>query len=504
MGCQTESHGAALKAYQVAYGRQGLFVCGLDQQEHPYDVEDYVRHFGVRFPVFVDLGGESSRDCRAGLDGVVVLDANHRPVRPKQDNPMDPLQARAVLQKLFGDADPGADKRGGRESVLPGAAGTALSPHIAQPGWSEPAQLGLGRYARVVAYGTNRALCVWVAGEVPAQRIFFSMFDGQNWQAARPVPAGEDAHAPALDAGSRPVMAWSQKEGKFYRVFYSTLAGAQWSKPVAISPAGNDAFRPDIYCTAGGETVVAWYGWKLVQLRDYPNSWWRSIYVTTLAGGAPGPIHELARMERGSDDCWDPVITGAAGGLQVSWLRDENPPLLFSSARTADGWSAQEGLLPIKRARNTYCSVRAASPVKKPGSRDGLVFELNLASGDVPSLRQGIHVYAQRPTANGWSQPVLLSSDPGRHLAPVAVEDSTGARLVFWWDLEGGKATIRLCRLNGAWSEATPSELLVGGDCRNLYPAACADTAGRVWLAWQAEHSGAASAIFAARRLATP
>ena len=297
-------------------------------------------------------------------------------------------------------------------------------------------------------------------------------------------------------------MAWSQKEGKIYRVFSSTLAGAEWSKPVAISPAGNDAFRPDIYCMVGGETVVAWYAWKLVQLRDYPNSWWRSIYVTTLAGGAPGPIHELAKLERGSDDCWDPVITGAAGGLQVSWLRDENPPLLFCSVRTAGGWSAQKGLLPIKRAPQTFCSVRVASPVKKPGSREGLVFELNLDSGDVLSLRQGIHVYAQRRTVDGWSQPVLLSSGPARHLAPVAVEDSTGAPLVFWWDLEGGKATIRLCNLNGAWTEAAPSELLVGGDCRNLYPAAGADAAGRVWLAWQAEHSGGAPAIFAARRLA--
>ncbi len=502
MGCQMESHGAALKAFQAAYGRQGLFVCGLDWEEHPYDVEDYIRHFGVRFPVFVDLGEESSRDGRAGLDNVAVLDANHRPVRPEQGGAMDPLQARAVVQKLFGGGRAGADTQGDGEPVARGAAATALAPRIAQPGWSEPAQLGRGRYPRVVGYGTNRALCVWVAGEVPAQRLLFSVFDGQNWQAARPVPAGEDAHAAALDAGSCPVMAWSQKEGRIYRVFYSTLAGAEWSQPVAISPVGNDAFRPDIYCAAGGETVVAWYGWKQVQLRDYPNSWWRSIYVTTLAGGAPGPIHELAKMERGSDDCWDPVITGAAGGLQVSWLRDENPPLLFCSARTSGGWSAQRGLLAIKRTRQTFCSVRAASPVKKPRSRGGLVFELNLDSGDVPSLRRGIHVYAQHRTGDGWSPPVLLSSGPARHLAPAAVEDSNGARLVFWWDLEGGKATIRVCQLNGAWSEATASELLVGGDCRNLYPAACADAAGRVWLAWQAERSGSASAVFATHRVA--
>src|SRR5512136_2945125 len=114
MGCQMESHGAALKAIQVAYGPQGLFLCGLVRQEHPYDVEDYVRHFRVRFPIYVDLNEDSSSDCIAGLDFVAVLDANHKPVRAARDSHTDPLQARAVLEKLFGQAGPGLEKSSGR------------------------------------------------------------------------------------------------------------------------------------------------------------------------------------------------------------------------------------------------------------------------------------------------------------------------------------------------------------------------------------------------------
>jgi hypothetical protein len=500
-----ESHGAALKTIQAAYGSQGLFLCGLARQEHPYDVEDYVRHFRVRFPVYVDLNEDSSSDCCAGLDSVAVLDASHKRVRTWGDGPTDPLQARAVLDKLFAKAGSGLETSRVHDPASRGAEGPPLSPHIAQPGWSQPVQLGPGRYPRVAAYGTNQGLCVWVAGEVPAQRLLFSVFDGQNWQTPRPVPSGEDAHAPALDlaANGHPVMAWAQKEARNYRVFFSTLAGPEWSEPVAVSPTGADAFRPDVYCLPAGETVVAWYGWKLVQLRDYPNSWWRSIFVSTLAGGAPGQIHELARMERGSDDCWDPVITGARGELQVSWLRDENPPRLFCSAQGADGWSAPEALLPMKRDSQTFCSVRAASPMRKAFRRDGLVFELNLARGNLPSLRAGVHVYTQQRRSGGWSQPTPLSSGPGRHLAPVAVEDSAGGQLVFWWHLNGEQATIRLCELRGAESNAAPSKLLIGGDCRNLYPAATADAVGQIWLAWQAEQSGVAAAIFAARRLAT-
>jgi hypothetical protein len=503
MGCQMESHGAALKMIQTAYGRQGLFLCGLDRQEHPYDVEDYVRHFRVRFPIYVDLNDDSWPDCTDGLDSVAVLDANHKRVRGWRQDPPDLPQALTILDKLIAKAGPGPQPivtghaTNGRPDSL------AWSPRIVQPGWNRPVQLGFGKYPRVAAFGTNHMLCVWVAGEVPAQSLLFSLFDGQNWQAPRPFPSGEDAHAPALDvdAKGRPVMAWAQKEARNCRIFFSTFTGSEWKVPVAISPAGADAFRPDVYCPPGHDPVVAWYGWKLVQLRDYPNSWWRSIFVTTLAGGRPGQIHELARLERGSDDCWDPVITGAQSELLVAWLRDENPPRLFSSALGADGWSAPEALLPMKRDRGTFCSVRAVSPVRGAGGRDGLVFELNLASGNVPTLSAGVHVYAQRRKSGRWSQPIQLSSGPGGHLAPVAVEDSTGNRFVFWWDLKGEQASIRLCRLSGVEGTASPSELLIGGDCRNLYPAAAADSAGQILLAWQTEQSGAAPAIFAAHRV---
>jgi hypothetical protein len=298
-------------------------------------------------------------------------------------------------------------------------------------------------------------------------------------------------------------MAWAQKAAKNYRIYFSTLEGSKWKEPAAISPAGSDAFRPDLYCPASGETVIAWYGWKIVQLRNYPNSWWRSVFVTTLADGMPGLIHELAKMERGSDDCWDPLITGASGELQVSWLRDENPPRLFASAHEAGGWSAPEALLPMKRGGQTFCSVRAASPIRKAGTRDGLVFELKLTNGDHVALRKGVHTYAQQHSSGAWSEPIPLSSGPGRHLAPVAVEDNTGARLVFWWHLNGEQATIRLCTLKGVKTGATPSELLIGGDCRNLYPAACADSVGQIWLAWQAAQSGSAPGIFATRRLSS-
>ncbi len=502
MGCQLESHGAALKAIREAYGSKGLLLCGLDRQEHPWDVEDYVRHFGVKYPIFVDLAGESSPECVSALDSVVVLDRNRRPVLVEGKNPEDPLAAKAVLDKFFAKAGAASPT----EAVLPGGQSKpsgeeqSLSPQINQPNWTEPVCIGSGTYPKVIAYGTNQALCVWVAGEVPHQRLLFAAFDGQRWQEARPLPAGQDTHAAALDidAQAHAVVVWSQKDGGNYRTCLSKFVDAQWREPLALSPPGADAFRPDVLCQPSGEAVVAWYAWKTVQLRDYPNAWWRSIFVTTVAQRRLGPVHELAKLERGSDDCLDPVITRSGNTLRVSWLRDENPPLLFYSARGAQGWSPHQAQLQVKKGRGAFHDVRACSPVRGRGKRSGVVFEMRCESGNAP-FADGIHVYFQKLEPSGWAEPVLVSSGPGCHLAPVAVEDGAGACVVFWSHLSGERAAIRMRKLTTAGNPAPKTEGLVSGNCRNLYPSAGADAHGRIYLAWQADQSGVPPRIYASR-----
>jgi hypothetical protein len=503
MGCQMESHGAALKAYQLGFGPKGLFVCGLVRQEHPYDVEDYVRHFKVSFPIFVDLNEDSSRECMGGLDSAVVLDANHKRLPERGEPYQDPLAARATLAQLFESVgqqpSPPAKLP---EAAQPKTNSARLSPRLLPPGWSQPVQLGRGKYPKLLAYGTNQALCVWVEGEVPAQRLAFAVFNGQGWQARQPLPAGEDAHAPALDVDSqgRPVMVWAQKTAGNYRVYLRAFTGLTWQEPTALSPAGADAFRPDVYCQPSGELAVAWYAWKIVQLRSNPDSWWRSIFLTTVANGQPGRVRELARLERGSDDCWDPLITGAGQDLRVVWLRDENPPRLFCSAQESNRWSRPKPLLDVRKGRDIFCCVRAASPIRGPGRRNGVVYELNL-TGSAPPLVNGIQVYLQQLNLEGWSEPTLVSSGAGRHLAPVAVEDSAGELLVFWWCLEGQRATLRMRAFDRAGAAAASAETLTSGDCRSLYPSASAAPDGRLWLAWEAEQPGMEPGIFVSSKV---
>jgi hypothetical protein len=101
------------------------------------------------------------------------------------------------------------------------------------------------------------------------------------------VDTGPDAHAVAADVDpkGRPIIVWSQKDPTGYRVYLRNFDGQEWRGPVAVSPPDNDAFRPDVFCRPSGEVAVAWYGWKRVDLKDYPNSWWRSIYFTHVVAG---------------------------------------------------------------------------------------------------------------------------------------------------------------------------------------------------------------------------
>ena len=286
------------------------------------------------------------------------------------------------------------------------------------------------------------------------------------------------------DSEGSPVLVWCQKTAGDYRVCFSRFSGAAWGDSKPISPAGANAFRPDVFCRSPNEAVIAWYAWKRVDLRDFPNSWWRTIYVTVLSRGQVGPIDELAKLERGSDDCWNPSITWTTDATRVCWFRDENPPLPFFSAFEAGRWSPQKPLLKVQNRGGKFHNLRAASPVRSAGGRRGLVFEMKSANRTGP-LAEGTHIYAQFPDGDAWAQPIQVSSEPGVHVAPCAVQSPAGDSFLFWSRLSGQRAAILTCLLGK--EKPAKTEGLVGGPGRNLYPSACYDATGQLWLAWQSD-----------------
>jgi len=518
MGCQLESQGAALQELQKTFASKGVLLCGVDRIEHPYDVEDYLRHFGFSFPVFVDMSEESPPVAGASLGSIAILDRDRHRVRLGGKNQFEPEQAKAALEKVVASLPSRGNGLTNAPRVLrPSPDGRKfMPPRMAVADWSEPTRLGTGKYPRIVSLGGGRAVCVWVTGEVPQQQLEYGLYSAGRWTESRPVPAGQDAHAVAADvnADGRAVIVWSRKDAEGYRIYLSTWLGDKWQEPVAISPAGQNVFRPDVFClpsdastpsssssstlssTACPRTVVAWYGWKRVKLRNYPNAWWRSTYVCEIAENKPGVPCELAELRRGSDDCWDPVITGTGKDLWVSWLRDENPPKLWASANRGSAWSAPESLLRLPGVGTSF-RVQAASPIRAARSRPGVVFEM-FSLGGPGRFRAGTHVYMTRLRENGWTDPVPLCSLPGRHVAPVGVEVAGEKLLLFWCNLpgQGKSSTILMREANAGAEDRVPERFAITSEGSNSYPSVAADSAGLVWLAWQSEEANAAQAIY--------
>ena len=341
-----ESHGAALKEIQATYDPQGLFVCGLARAEHPYDVEDYVRHFRVPFPIYVDLNEDSSPECCAGLDSVAVLDANHKPSAPG-GRLTDPCKlGRCWTSSLAKRSGTGKAQRAqhgqprcGRLALVAAYHAARLEPTgSARPGQvpasgrlrDQPGALRLGSgevrrsasSSRCSTGRTGRRRDPFRQGRMPTpRRWMWTLKANLPWPGRRRRPGVYGCFLAPLQAPSEPA-------GGYFPGRHRCLPAG------CLLPGRRRNRRRVVWLEARAtprlsQLVVA------IDLCDHPG------------GGAPGPIHELAKLERGSDDCWDP-ITGAPGELQVSWLRDENPPRLFCSARGADGWSAPEALLPMK------------------------------------------------------------------------------------------------------------------------------------------------------------
>ncbi len=501
MGCQMESQGAALKELQEKYAAKGVLLVGVDRIEHPYDVEDYLRHFDFKFPVFIDTCEESLPVISASLGGVVILDRERKRLQSGGKNEFEPVSVARVLQKaLVSTSAPAA-----RPCVLAvGSAATSAAAPVVPAEWSRPVRLGSGKYPRLVAGREGNLWCVWVTGDVPQQQLEYAAYSAGRWEKNRMVPAGEDAHAAAVSVSSegKPVLVWAQKGSGAYRIYLGHFTGNDWQPPVAVSPAGNDAFRPDVYCLASGKALVAWYGWKRVDLVDYPNSWWRSIYICEVDGEKAGVPRELAELRRGSDDCWDPVITGDGENVQVSWLRDENPPKLWGSVKRGSDWLAPAGVV---KGIGSNCRVQAASAIRSRDTRDGLVFEM-FAPWGLRAPRAGTQIYITRREPNGWGDLVPVSSTSGRHIAPAAVRLADQSCLVFWCQVPGqGKpAAIRMRKITATAENNFGESLIATGEGSNRYPSAALDSAGAVWLAWQSEEGAAGEGVYVSMRRNEP
>ncbi len=108
-------------------------------------------------------------------------------MRLSEKSDFDPADTPAALVKLMGSSPPQARASPGSRGVrrIPAGAQPSVPLRIQTPGWSEPVRIGAGNYPRLICYGGDKALCLWVTGEVPRQQLGYSLCTAGQWESSR-------------------------------------------------------------------------------------------------------------------------------------------------------------------------------------------------------------------------------------------------------------------------------------------------------------------------------
>ncbi len=136
--------------------------------------------------------------------------------------------------------------------------------------WNAPVTLsrsvGDAADAQVSMSAQGTAVAAWRVSEGTSSRVQAATL-GANGRWSAPVnlsKAGGDAWDPQVALGSdgSAVAAWSRFDGTHYRVQVSSrTAQGSWSSPTSLSPAGEDAWDPQLAMGAGGRAAAVWRRW---------------------------------------------------------------------------------------------------------------------------------------------------------------------------------------------------------------------------------------------------
>jgi hypothetical protein len=170
--------------------------------------------------------------------------------------------------------------------------------------------------------------------------IFLATYHDGAWTrpaspAARISP--DTTHAQDVQLAVSPtghvIVVWAQGDGHNYRIYKSELRNGTWTHPGSladgISPAGSDAYAPDVAFDGAGNAVLAWLqndgAHQQVYLAELRNNSWR--YPTGVADNiSPDgrPAHAVAvAMARGGQAIvvWRQDVSATESGLFKSEYR---------------------------------------------------------------------------------------------------------------------------------------------------------------------------------------
>ncbi len=289
-----------------------------------------------------------------------------------------------------------------------------------------------------------------------------------DWIPPQAVSAiGQIALAPqiATDPLGNTVAIWYAFDGVNYAVFSATQisGGAEWSLPVRLSEAGQDAYFPAISVDALGNAVGVWF--------HYNGSHYSIKAATLPLGGHWSSSSEISSY--GADAYNPQVATDSLGNAVAVWFQFDGSQYSVQSAFLPHGgyWSTP--------ANVSNFGVDATYPVVGIDGLGNAYAAWNQYDGTNYTIET-----ASLPFRGSWSYPTTVSNTGSNAYNPQIAVNGPGDVVVSWYYYDGVNYIIQAAAqpFRGNWS--TPANLSDNGE--NASAAAIGiDSSGNAIAVWQ-------------------
>ena len=318
-GCQQDAE--PLRAVAEQYGPRGLGVIRSVSGDNELASLEFQRHYRLPFVQLLDPSREfEKRYNRNGWTFLMLADAEgHVVYRLNGPREADWQALRERLDKML--PENGEGQRLSRDGV-------SYLPATLERSGETDRLIQRDRFPSLACDSDGRLYLVFTTNRNGNSDVFLRVYDGEQWQADRPVAATEADEfdgAVTVDKGNRVWVSWtSNADGAKYNIFVA--ASADVSKPLEhkrITNSEDDAMHARLAASADGRIWVVYYKWhkmggrsrdKEVYVRCFDGADWSS---EAQVSPADVPIYE---------DHTDPFVAANGDAAVIGWSWDYHRP----------------------------------------------------------------------------------------------------------------------------------------------------------------------------------
>jgi len=260
---------------------------------------------------------------------------------------------------------------------------------------------------QVAMDNNGNAVIVWQQSDGSKQQIYMREYRGGNWSAVpalttRFSPAGQDAYNPqvAMDNNGNAIVVWEQNDGTsgiaYSQIYKREYRGGIWSPVPAltnrISPTGEHAYWPQVAMDDRGNAVITW-------MQNYATS------IACGFMGFPGPCSAIFMSEYRNNVWTSPTSTAQ----HISPTANNTTTSVPSVAMDGNGnaviaWSQSDG---VSQCTSGPAMFSACTNIFKSEHRNGAWTHPSTTAQFINPSGAGIMASRPQVTMNGAGDAII-------------------------------------------------------------------------------------------------